>query len=103
MMRILAVGYICIAINQVFCGVMRGAGDTVTPMWISLLSSICLRVPIAYGLAALTKSAEYPNGSPYALYTSQLIAWSLGAVMAVIAFKLGKWRKKLPEEVKNSI
>lgn len=95
MMRILAVGYICIAVTQVLGGIMRGAGDTVTPMWISLISSICLRVPIAYGLAALTKSAEYPNGSPIALYTSQLIAWSLGAVFSVIAYKMGKWRKNL--------
>lgn len=95
MMRILAFGYICIAVTQVLGGVMRGAGDTVTPMWISLISTICLRVPIAYGLAALTKSAEYPNGSPIALYTSQLIAWTLGAVFSAIAFKMGKWRKRL--------
>jgi Na+-driven multidrug efflux pump len=59
MMRVLAVGYICISVTQVLGGVMRGAGDTVTPMWISLISTIVLRVPTAYIMAALTKSAEY--------------------------------------------
>lgn len=95
MMNILAVGYICVAVNQSFGGVMRGAGDTVTPMWITLLSSICFRVPLAYLLASLTRSAEYPHGSPLALYTSQLISWALGGVLAVVAFKIGKWRKKM--------
>ena len=47
MMRILAAGYIAIAISQVLGGIMRGAGDTVTPMWISLFTTIVLRVPSA--------------------------------------------------------
>ena len=36
MMRILAVGYIAMGATQCLSGVMRGAGDTMTPMWISL-------------------------------------------------------------------
>lgn len=51
MMRILAVGYICVSVTQVLGGVMRGAGDTVTPMWISVISTILLRVPTAYCMA----------------------------------------------------
>jgi Na+-driven multidrug efflux pump len=47
MMRILAAGYIAMAVTQVLLGVMRGAGDTMTPMWISLITTIALRVPIA--------------------------------------------------------
>ncbi|MBQ7007414.1 MAG: MATE family efflux transporter, partial [Oscillospiraceae bacterium] len=35
MMRILAVGYIAMAVTQCLSGIMRGAGDTVSPMWIS--------------------------------------------------------------------
>ncbi len=40
MMKILAVGYIAMAVTQSLSGVMRGAGDTVTPMWISLLTTV---------------------------------------------------------------
>ena len=49
MMGILAVGYIAMAVTQSLSGVMRGAGDTMTPMWISIATTICIRVPIAYG------------------------------------------------------
>lgn len=95
MMRILAVGYICISVTQVLGGVMRGAGDTVTPMWISIISTIVLRVPVAYGLAALSANEQYPNGQPWALFTSLLVSWSLGMVMSVIVFSIGKWKKKM--------
>ena len=54
MMGILAVGYIAMAVTQGLSGVMRGAGDTVTPMWISIATTILIRVPVAYGLAFLT-------------------------------------------------
>jgi len=97
MMRILAVGYICIAVTQVLGGIMRGSGDTVTPMWITMLTSVCLRVPTAYGLAYLTRSAVYPNGRPEALFGSLLFAWSMGALISFIVFKRGKWRKKAEE------
>ena len=34
MMRIIALGYIAFAVTQCMGGVMRGAGDTTTPMWL---------------------------------------------------------------------
>ncbi|SHJ14485.1 MATE family efflux transporter [Lutispora thermophila] len=95
MMRILAAGYLCVAISQCLGGTMRGAGDTVTPMWISIITTIGLRIPVAYGLAALTKSSAYPNGRPEALYISLLVSWSMGAIISFIAFKMGKWRSKI--------
>ncbi len=95
MMQVLAVGYICISVTQVLGGVMRGAGDTVTPMWISIVSTILLRVPTAYIMAALTKSEEYPNGHPVSIFTSLLVSWSLGMVISVIVFRMGKWKKKM--------
>jgi len=60
MMQILAFGYIAMSITQCLSGVMRGAGDTMTPMWISIITTVVLRVPIAYGIAFFTRSAEYP-------------------------------------------
>ena len=97
MIRIMAVGYICIAVTQVLGGVMRGAGDTVTPMWISIISTIIIRVPVAYLLAYLTRSAEFPHGEPLALFSSLMISWTLGMIISVIVFRLGRWRKKMME------
>lgn len=95
MIRLMAVGYICISITQVLGGVMRGAGDTTTPMWVSMVSTILLRIPAAYGLAYLTRSPEFPHGRPEALFGSLLISWSMGMVLSVIVFRVGKWKKKM--------
>ena len=102
MMRILAVGYICIAVTQVLGGVMRGAGDTVTPMWITMLTTIVLRIPVAYGLAYLTRCAEFPNGRPEALFISLLVSWSMGAVISALVFRRGKWRQKAIEVIETA-
>ena len=93
MMRIMAVGYVGVSVTQVLGGVMRGAGDTMTPMWISMITTILLRIPVAYGMAWLTASAEWPNGHPFSLSTSLLVAWTLGAVITFVAYRRGKWRK----------
>lgn len=95
MMRVLAVGYICISVTQVLGGVMRGAGDTVTPMWISVISTIVLRVPTAYIMAALTKNEAYPNGHPVSIFTSLMVSWTLGMIITIVVFRLGRWKKKM--------
>ena len=95
MIRIMAAGYICISVTQVLGGVMRGAGDTVSPMWISIISTIIIRVPTAYVLAYLTRSPEFPHGKPIALFGSLMISWVLGMVMSIIVYSVGKWKKKM--------
>ena len=94
MMRILAFGYIAMAVTQSLSGVMRGAGDTLTPMWISLITTVVVRVPIAYGIAYLTRSPAYPTGRPESVFISLLMSWTIGAIITIIFFKRGKWRKK---------
>jgi putative MATE family efflux protein len=94
MMRILALGYIAVAVTQSLSGVMRGAGDTMTPMWISLITTIVLRVPVAYGIAYLTRSAAYPTGRPESTFISLLVSWIMGAIITAIFFKKGSWRNK---------
>lgn len=96
MLRILAVGYIAMAVSQVLGGVMRGAGDTVSPMWISLFTTVALRIPIAYGLAYLTRSPEFPMGRPEALFGSLLITWVVGVGIHYLVYRIGPWKKNLP-------
>lgn len=94
MMCILAVGYIAMAVTQSLSGVMRGAGDTVTPMWISLCTTVMLRVPIAYGISYLTRTPELPFGRSECIQISLLISWCMGAVLTFIFYKVGKWKQK---------
>ncbi len=102
-LRWLALGYIAFAVTQVLQGVMRGAGDTMIPMWISIITTVILRMPLAYLLAALTKSAAWPNGHPDAIFGSLLVSWLVGTALSVIAYRLGLWRKKLPEELQKAL
>ena len=95
MMRLMAVGYLGVAITQSLGGVMRGAGDTVSPMWISIISTVFLRVPVAYVMAHFTASEAWPHGHPFSLSASLLISWVLGAVMSCVVFKRGKWKKTM--------
>ena len=94
MMRLLAVGYIAFAVTQVLQGVMRGAGETVIPMWIGLIVTVVIRMPLAYLWAYLTKSPEFPNGNPACLYGSLLTAWVLGCIINTVIYLKGSWKKK---------
>ena len=55
MMKILALGYVAMAVTQCLSGTMRGAGDTVTPMWIAIITTVIIRVPLAYAIAYFTR------------------------------------------------
>lgn len=94
MMSILAVGYIAMGATQSLSGVMRGAGDTVTPMWISLCTTILIRVPIAYGISFLTRSETLPYGRSECIQISLLLSWLMGAILTTIFYRRGKWKTK---------
>lgn len=94
MMGILAVGYIAMAVTQSLSGVMRGAGDTMTPMWISIITTIFVRVPIAYGIAFFTRTPELPNGRQECIFISLLISWLIGAAATAFFYARGKWKSK---------
>ena len=95
LMMILAVGYIAMAVTQSLSGIMRGAGDTMTPMWISLITTVAIRVPVAYGIAWLTSPTGNPaDGMKECIQISLLASWSIGAILTAIFYKLGHWKKK---------
>lgn len=94
MMKILAVGYIAMAVTQSLSGVMRGAGDTMTPMWISIVTTVIIRVPVAYGIAYFTRTPELPTGRYESIFISLLVSWVLGALLTWIFYHRGKWKTK---------
>ena len=94
-LQTLAFGYICFSVTQVLQGSMRGAGETKLPMYISIIGTVILRMPLAYLMAALTKNETWPNGQPIALFGSLLIAWVVSMMMTVVSYRMKFWRKKL--------
>ena len=97
MMYILAAGYIAMSVTQVLQGVMRGAGDTMTPMWISLCTAVLFRVPMAYVLVGLTRKAGASLLTQEKMvFISLLVNFLLGMSLSILFFKLGKWKKRIP-------
>ncbi|MBQ1183938.1 MAG: MATE family efflux transporter, partial [Clostridia bacterium] len=94
LMKILAVGYIAVAVTQSLSGIMRGAGDTMTPMWISLITTVLFRVPLAYGISYLTRTSELPLGREECIQISLLCSWVMGAVITFVFYAIGKWKNK---------
>lgn len=94
MMGIIAAGYIAMAVTQSLSGVMRGVGDTMTPMWISLFTTIVVRVPVAYGIAYITRSEAFPNGRQECIFISLLCSWLIGALVTAVFYLKGSWKKK---------
>jgi Na+-driven multidrug efflux pump len=94
LMQILSAGYIAMEVTQCLSGIMRGAGDTVTPMWISMLTSVFLRIPLAYGMVALSKTPELPQGNCLMMYVSLLLTWVAGALITFTVYRLGRWKNK---------
>ena len=69
------------------------------PMWISIICTIVIRMPLAYLLVYLTRSETWPKGNPEALFASLLISWLLGMAMTVFTYKRGAWKRRLPEDL----
>lgn len=91
----LAVGYICFSVSQVLQGTMRGAGETQVPMYISIITTVALRLPLAYLIAYLTRTPEWPHGQPSALFVSLLSSWVVAMLLSVLTYRMKWWRKKL--------
>lgn len=94
LMQILAVGYIAMAVVQCLGGVMRGAGDTMTPMWISILETVVLRMPLAYIMCYLSRTPELPNGKREYVMVSLLISWIVGMFLSIFFYARGKWKTR---------
>jgi len=65
-----------------------------TPMWISLITTVAVRVPVAYGISFLTRTPELPYGRCECIQLSLLFSWVLGAVITAIFYRVGKWKTK---------
>ena len=97
MMYILAAGYVAMAVTQSLQGVIRGAGDTTSPMWITIATTVIVRVPLAYGLVALTRAAGAARLTQEKMtFVSLLAVWLLGALLTTAVYFKGNWRKKIP-------
>ena len=86
--------YLVLNTMFIYNGVLRGAGDTLVPMFITLLSLWFIRIPVAYVLSARMGESGIWWAIP--------VAWLIGMCFSFFYYKSGRWKNKSVISVKNN-
>ncbi len=87
--------YIVYSTMFVNMGVMRGAGDTIIPMFITLFSLWLIRIPLAW---VMSKYFGY-----HGIWWAIPLAWISGMTLSYIYYRTGKWKNKSIVKIKPVI
>lgn len=89
---LLTPSYLMLTAAETFGGVMRGAGDAISPMWTSLLANTLVRIPVMFLLLSLTTTAVWPAGNPDSSYIALDICIAVQASITLLLYRRGKWK-----------
>lgn len=78
--------YIMFTLMFIYNGVTRGAGDTMIPMFITLLSLWIIRIPMAWFLSGKIGAAGIWWAIP--------AGWLIGLTLSYFYYKTGRWKSK---------
>lgn len=78
--------YILFSTMFIFNGMLRGAGDTVIPMFVTLLALWVVRIPLSWYLSGFL--------GPTGIWWGIPIAWAFGALFSWLYYKTGRWKLK---------
>ncbi len=84
--RIGALEQLPIAVQMVIAGSLRGAGDTRTPLYATLLGTLAFRVPIVYLFAVVFRWGL--NG----VWLGTAVDWTARAALLYLLFRRGAWK-----------
>jgi putative MATE family efflux protein len=85
-LTIVSIFYILFTLMFIYTGIMRGAGDTLIPMFFTLISLWIIRIPLAYFLAHRI-GAE-------GIWWAIPAGWFIGLSLAFLYYKTGRWKTK---------
>ncbi|MBS1706336.1 MAG: MATE family efflux transporter [Armatimonadetes bacterium] len=88
LLKMLCLTEIMFSYAMILIGAMQGAGETVTPFWITVFSLWALRVPVAWLLAV--KLDYGSRGAWISMSGTQAVQ----GILAMIAFKAGRWKQQ---------
>jgi putative MATE family efflux protein len=88
-----------------YSGVMRGAGDTIIPMFITLFSLWIVRIPAALFLSQETieifgLSIKGAGMGESGIWWSIPSGWGIGLILTFIYYRTGRWKTKTVVKVK---
>jgi len=78
--------YIVFSTMFVLNGVMRGAGDTIVPMFITLIALWAVRIPVSYWLSR--------HLGETGIWWAIPIGWFLGMILSWFYYLMGRWKTK---------
>ena len=89
----------------IYGGVMRGAGDTIIPMFITLFSLWIVRIPAAVFLSQETievfgLTLKGLGLGPEGIWWAIPSGWGFGMILSFIYYKTGRWKTKTVVKVK---
>ncbi|HSD67110.1 MAG TPA: MATE family efflux transporter [Vicinamibacteria bacterium] len=87
-LRVVSYGYAFYAWGMVLVQAFNGAGDTVTPTWINLGCYWLFQIPLALGLA------RGLGEGPLGVFLAITLAESLLAVVGLVVFRRGAWKRR---------
>jgi len=85
---VIGIFYFLFSCMFVINGVLRGAGDTLIPMFISLFSLWIIRIPVAVLLSNI------PSIGVHGIWYSIPVGWFAGLIVYYLYYRLGRWKKK---------
>jgi len=85
-LRVLSYGFPCYALGMVLTNAFNGAGDTLTPTRVNLVSFWLLQLPCAWFLSR----ALGPSGVVWAVVAGETVL----TVLAFVLFRRGRWRTR---------
>jgi putative MATE family efflux protein len=85
-LTIVSIFYFLFTLMFMYNGIMRGAGDTLIPMFFSLISLWIIRIPLAYFLSGKIGATG--------IWWSIPAGWFIGLALSFIYYKTGRWKTR---------
>jgi putative MATE family efflux protein len=76
-----------LAIYMVYAGGLRGAGDTLSPMLVTIVGTLCFHLPVAYVFGIVL---EWGLAG---IWFGAALDWILRSIAVYILFRKGRWKK----------
>ena len=85
-LTIVSIFYITFTLMFIYSGITRGAGDTLWPMVITIISLWLIRIPFAWYFSGKFGSQG--------IWWSIPAGWTFGMIMSYLYYKTGRWKNK---------
>ena len=85
-LRIVGLGFVSFGVGMVAIQAFNGAGDTLTPLVVNIMSFWVIKIPLAYVLA------HHLGFGPRGVFIAIAIAYTVQGSVAAVLFRRGRWK-----------